>query len=136
MAGAAVFGALAGGGLLLVLRLRLTPWALHLPEVFTILLFSILFAPLFASLINRSAGSTTFESFEFISETPYLSSPYGLLKGEKIKPTGYALRVREKGRLLRFQYQKQAYYPLTRTGDPILLPVKHGLLGFRVVELR
>lgn len=128
-------GGLAGGGLLYGLRRRLTPWANHLPEVFTIVLFSLLVMPLLVSLLNRTGGQVSHQPFEFVSETPYLSTSYGLLKGEKIKPSGYALRVKENGRLYRFQYKTQAYFPLTKPGETVLLPVRKGLLGFRVIEL-
>lgn len=126
---------LAAGGILWYLRERFRPWERHLPEALFALVFCPLFAPLAGSLLNRSIGKTAYEPFEFIAETPYVASGYGLLKGEKIKPGGYILTVREKGRGLQFKYKKQVYYPLTRPGETILLPVKKGLLGFRVVLL-
>ncbi len=129
-------GALAAIGVLFSLRRRLTPWENHLPEVFTVLVFSILFMPLFGSLLNRAGGDSKHQSFDFLAETPYLASNYGLLKGEKIRPTGYYLDVRESGRLLRFKYTTQSYFPNTQPGDPILLPIRKGWLGFRVMELR
>jgi len=134
--GAFLVGALAGSSLLYFLRHRFTPWENHMPEAGTILAFSILFAPLAGSLLNRAGGEQQLQSFEFVSEQPYISSNYGLLKGEKIKPTGYHLYVREGARLLRFQYKSQAYYPITRPGEPVLLPVHKGLLGFRIMELK
>ena len=136
LTGSLVLGALAGGVLLYVLRQRLTPWDNHLPELFIILFFSILVMPLLGSLLNRAGGTRSFEPFEFESEMPYIASNYGLLKGEKIRPSGYALRVKENGRIYRFQYKSQAYYPLTKPGEKVLLPVRKGLLGFRVVELK
>lgn len=134
--GAGMAGALAGGSMLYALRHRLTPWEQHLPELFTILIFSVLFAPLFISLANRAGCKTEYQPFLFESELPYFSSNYGLLKGEKIKPTGYSLRVKEGNKLYRFLYKRQPYYPLTQPGDTVLLPVCHGWLGFRVMELR
>ena len=135
LAGGFLLGALAGGGAVYALRERLTPWENHLPEVFILLFFSLLFMPLLGSLLNRAGGQVEYQPFEFVSETPYISSNYGLLKSEKIKPSGYALRVKENGRLYRFQYKTQAYFPLTKPGETVLLPVRKGLLGFRVVEL-
>lgn len=129
-------GALAGSGMIYTLRHRLTPWGRHLPEVAIILAFPVIFAPLFGSLINRAGGELEHQSFGFISEQPYVSSNYGLLKGEKIKPTGYRLYVKEGARVLKFRYKSQAYYPITRQGEIVLLPVRKGLLGFRVMELR
>ncbi|MBV6439181.1 MAG: hypothetical protein DYG98_20505 [Haliscomenobacteraceae bacterium CHB4] len=117
-------------------RNRFTPWERHLPEVLFLLIFSVLFAPLFGSLLNRSLGKNSHQSFEFVSETPYLASNYGILKGEKLKPTGYYLIVKEKGRELRFQYKTQSYYPLTKSGETVFLPVRSGLFGYRVVLLK
>lgn len=131
-----VAGALTGAAFVYALRQRLTPWDRHWPEVGVMLAFPLIFAPLFGSMINRAGGAREHQSFEFISEQPYISSNYGLLKGEKIKPTGYRLYVRESGRVLKFQYKSQAYYPLTRPGEAVLLPVRKGVLGFRVMELR
>lgn len=117
-------------------RERFTPWERHTPEVLFILIFSVLFAPLLGSLINRTLGNTTNQSFEFISEAPYFSSNYGILRGEKLRPTGWYLNVRENGHLRTFKYTTQAYYPLTKPGDTILLPVRKGLFGCRVVLLK
>lgn len=136
VAGSFVVGALAAGGLAYALRRRLTPWGKHVPEVLLIAVFTLLFAPLFGSLLNRTGAPVTNQSFDFFSEKPYLASSYGLLKGEKIKPTGYFLEVREGERLMRFKYKRQAYYPNTQPGDPILLPVQKGWFGFRVMRLR
>ncbi|HNE29784.1 MAG TPA: hypothetical protein PKL15_03415 [Saprospiraceae bacterium] len=128
-------GAVLAAALLCFFRARLTPWERHLPELMTILVFTVLFGPLMASLLNRLGGKSEYQSFEFLAEAPYLSSNYGLLKGEKMRPTGYYLDVRENGRLLRFKYKTQAYYPNTRPGEPVLLPVRRGVLGFRVMTL-
>ncbi|GAB4489680.1 MAG: hypothetical protein OHK0019_07600 [Saprospiraceae bacterium] len=117
-------------------RERFTPWERHTPEVLFILIFSVLFAPLFGSLINRALAKTENQSFEFISETPYFSSNYGILKSEKLRPTGWYLNAQENGRQHTFKYTNQAYYPLTKPGDTILLPVRKGLFGCRVVLLK
>ncbi len=131
-----IAGAVLAGGLLYALRRRLTPLTNHVPELMTILVFTVLLGPLMLSLLNRLGGRESYQSFEFLAETPYLASNYGFLKGEKLRPTGYHLQVREKGRLLRFKYKTQAYYPNTQPGDPVLLPVRKGLLGYRVMTLR
>lgn len=135
VAGAMGAGALLAGAVLYGFRQRLQPWDRHLPEIAIPLVFTILFAPLFASLLNRAGGTIENQSFEFVSEMPYLSSNYGLLKGEKIKPSGIRLQVKEQGKLFRFQYKKQPYFPITEPGEPVLLPMRRGLLGFRVLEL-
>lgn len=128
-------GAVVAASVLYALRKRLTPWESHLPETFTISVFLVLFAPLFASLLNRAGGEREHQEFVFVSEMPYLSSGYGLLKGEKIKPSGYRLTVQEGTEVYRFQYKKQEYFPLTKPGEAIELPVRKGLFGVRVMEL-
>ena len=70
------------------------------------------------------------------SAWPYFASGYGVLKDEKIQPTGYYLLVRQNGQMHRFKYKKQAYYPLTKPGEVIMLPVQRGIFGPRVVLLK
>lgn len=128
--------ALLGAGLIWRFRERFTPWSRHVTEIALLLLFSMLFAPLFGSLLNRTLGKSENQSFTFIAETPYIASGYGFMKNTSLKPTGYFLEVSDRsGQRLRLRYKKQAYYPITRRGDPILLPVRRGLFGVRVVEL-
>ncbi len=134
--GAVFFGALAAGALLYALRNRLTPWRNHLPEVLLIAIFLPLFSPLIASLINRAGGKVSHQTFEFVSETPYVAAAYGWLRFQPIEVTGYRLVVREGNRLHRFQYRKQPYFPLTRPGEQVLLPVRRGLLGVEVMVLK
>ncbi|MBK9335660.1 MAG: hypothetical protein IPM98_03330 [Lewinellaceae bacterium] len=134
--GAMLAGAIVAAAVLYALRNRLTPWENHLPETLTIAVFCVLFAPLFGSLLNRAGGVTEYQPFVFVSEMPYLAAGYGLIKGEKIKPSGIRLTVKEHDRTYRFQYQKQVYFPLTKPGETVLLPVRKGLLGLRVVELK
>lgn len=134
--GSMLVAALLAAGALWLGRERFTPWDRHVPEVLFVLIFSVLFAPLFGSLLNRALGKNENQSFEFVSETPYLASNYGVLKGEKLQPTGYYLTVKERGKELRFRYETQSYYPLTNPGETILLPVRTGLFGYRVVLLK
>lgn len=117
-------------------RERFSPLERHLPEVLLISVFSLLFAPLFGSLLNRGLGSPRPRSFEFVAETAYYASGYGILKGEKLKPTGWKLQVKDAGKILRFQYKKQAYFPLSKPGDVIMLPIQKGLFGIEVMELK
>jgi hypothetical protein len=132
---AMLFGAGAASVVLYAKRARFTPLRRHIPELAAIIIAVVLFSPLLVSLLNRSLGKTENQAFEFVSETPYIAAVYGILKGEKLKPDGYHLVVRENGRTHRFRYKKQAYYPITRPGERVLLPVRKGLFGFRVVML-
>ncbi len=127
---------LLGAGLLWWFRERLQPWSRHVTEIALVLTFSVLFAPLFGSLLNRGLGKTESQSFIFIAETPYIAMGYGFMKNTSLKPTGYFLAVSDRsGQRLRLRYKKQAYYPITRPGEAISLPVRRGLFGIRVVEL-
>jgi len=134
-------GALIAGLLIAVLIValsfkKLAPLGRHIPELLFIGSVSLIFSPLFASLLNRYPGTDELQSFEFVSETPFIASRYGILKDEKLKPTGYQLKVRYKGRELSFRYKTQAYFPVTRPGEEILVPVRRGILGFSVVMLK
>ncbi len=136
LVGSITVAALGAGALLYALRERFSPWRRHVPETALIVSGFLLFAPLFGSLFNRLAGRPAYEPFTFVAEIPYLASRYGVLKGEHIQPTGYHLTVRsESGQTHRFRYRQQAYYPITKPGESILLPVRKGLFGVRVVTL-
>lgn len=115
---------------------KLSPPGRHIPELLFIGSVSLIFSPLFASLLNRYPGTDELRSLEFVSETPFLASQYGVLKGEKLKPTGYRLKVRHQGREISFRYKSQAYFPLTKPGEEILVPVRKGIFGFDVVMLK
>ena len=134
--GSVLLGLAAAGAGLWLGRQRFTPWNRHRLEVLVIVVFSLLFSPLFGSLLNRAFSLKSYESFEFVSEKPYFASGYGVLKDEKIQPTGYYLLVRQNGQMHRFKYKKQAYYPLTKPGEVIMLPVQRGIFGPRVVLLK
>ncbi|MCS7037108.1 MAG: hypothetical protein RMJ33_09580 [Saprospiraceae bacterium] len=134
--GAFLFGLLLAGALLYFLRKRLTPWANHLPEVLLIVFFIPLFMPLFASRLNRAGGSVEHRPFKFVAEAPYVASAYGWLRYQPIEVTGYRLIVKDGEHLRQFQYKSQPYFPITQPGDTVLLPVRCGLLGVEVMELK
>ena len=134
--GAIAAGLALGGGLWYRWRARFSPAQNHTPEILSTLILPALFMPLFASLLNRAGGPVAHESFEFISEVPYIASKYGVLRGETLRPTGYYLTVAERGRQYRLRYSQQAFYPITHQGETVLLPVRRGLLGFRVVQFQ
>jgi len=112
------------------------PWEEHFPTAVMILIFCLVFAPLFGSLLNRGLGHETVQSFNFVSETAYFASGYGVLKGEKLKPTGWKLLLRERDHEWRLSYKNQAYFPLTKSGEQINLPMIQGFLGVRVATLK
>jgi hypothetical protein len=127
------------GGALWYWRERFTPFERHFPEVVLILVFSVLFAPLFGSLLNRSLEKTKPSPFEFVAETAYFASGYGILKGEKLTPTGWRLTVREGKRERRLKYKSQAYFPLSKPGIKYSCPFVRGFWErgwFNYVNLR
>lgn len=133
----AIVAALAlAGGFLYFFRTRFQPWQRHQTEITLLFFLSAFFAPLLASLLNRGLSRSAEQSFEFIAERPYVASGYGILKGETLKPSGYYLDVRQNGQLYRFSYKSQAFFPLTRPGELILLPLQKGLFGCRVISLK
>lgn len=134
-----VLGAMAiGAGIIALgvyaLRSRFQPWDRHVTELLLLGVFGVLFSPLFGSWLNRAVGQVQYESFEFVSETPYLTAGYGVIKGKKISPTGYRLQVRREGQLYRLRYRQHAYFPLSRPGDTVALPLRTGLFGVQVME--
>ena len=136
VAGALVAGSVAAAALLYRWRGRFAPAGRHVPEILLISLGCLLFSPLVASVLNRVFGRDTRESCEFLDERPFVSTGgYGMLRTGQIRISGYQLDVRENGRLLRFRYKKQAYFPITKPGEEVLVPIRKGLFGFRVVTL-
>ena len=136
LAGALLAGLLVAVLIVILSFSKLKPLGRHIPELLFIGSVSIIFSPLFASIINRSMGPDELKSFEFVSETPFVASQYGLLEGEKPKPTGYRLKVKYEGREISFRYKSQAYFPLTKPGEEIMLPLHKGCFGFYTVMLK
>ena len=129
-------GTLLAVGIVWLWRSRFMPWEEHFPTAVMILIFSLVFSPLFGSLLNRGLGHEETQSFGFIAETAYYSTGYGVLKGEKLKPTGWKLLLLEGNQEWRLSYKGPACFPLTKPGEQIILPVKQGFLGVRVVSLK
>lgn len=120
-----------------IFRQRLLPISKHRPELVFFFFPMIFFAPLAGSRFNRLSETVENQEFKFVSEVPYLASAGGFLKGEKLEPTGFRLTVRlDDGSLKIFKYRQQAYFPLTRPEELILLPMRQGLLGFEVLALK
>ncbi len=133
--GSMLFSLCCSGLYLWWYQTKFKPWDRHLPEVFIIAVLPMVFSPLAGSLLNRTLGTTSTSSFEFVSEMPFMATGYGIMKGQKIQPTGYFLHVKEGTKMRRFRYKNQAYYPITKPGERVLLPTINGLFGFRVVKM-
>jgi hypothetical protein len=122
--------------LLFLLRNRWKPlqeyWMGIVFLVFPILFFS----PLFGSWLNRSNGTLNNETFQFVAESPYIAEAYGVLKNQKLRPAGYQLTAIQEGKTYKFKYKTQPYFPLSKSGDKIQIPIKTGLLGTKVVDLK
>ena len=140
-----IFGSLAVGlilsiALLILLRKRLVPLDNHLPEIFSIVFAFLIFSPLFGSLFNRLGASESVErSFIFEQEKPFKMGGFGWTTFIQNRPTamGWQLFVNDGERKrYRFRYEKQAYFPLTKSGEVILLPLKTGLFGFPIIDLK
>jgi hypothetical protein len=134
--GSMITGLLASAGLIWRFRERFTPWDRHRPDVTFIVVSCVFFMPLLGSWVNRGLGETEMQSFDFVAEVPYFASGYGILKGEKFKPSGFHLHVLDKGVKRRFKYKSQSYYPLTKPGEKIMLPIRKGVFGANVVLLK
>lgn len=115
---------------------RLRPWSNHAPELIFIFIICLIFSPLAGSLLNRAFGKTTNQSFEFVAEKPYVASAYGLVRFQKVQASGYHLLVRDQAGNYRFKYTSQSYYPNTKPGEAILLPIRTGLFGIRIMMLK
>lgn len=138
-----VFGSMAVGLflsiiLLILLKKKLSPLENHLPEIISIAVVFVLFAPLFGNLLNRLGASEKAErSFFFEKETAFKMSRFGWLASlQSEPPAGYHLFVNDGKKRFRFRYQKQPYFPITKPGEVILLPVKTGLFGFPIIDLK
>ncbi len=134
--GSMVVGLMVSSALLWRFRERFTPWERHRPDVAFIVVSSMFFSPLLGSWINRGLGETELQSFDFVAETPFVASGYGILQGEKLKPSGYHLHVIDNGTKRRFKYKSQQYYPLTKPREKIMLPIRKGIFGARVMLLK
>ncbi len=134
--GSMIVGLLVSAGMIWRFRERFTPWDRHRPDVTFIVVSSMFFMPLLGSWLNRGLGETEMQPFSFVAETPYFASGYGILQGEKVKPSGYHLHVLDKSVKRRFKYKTQQYFPITKPGEEILLPVRKGIFGARVMLLK
>jgi hypothetical protein len=133
--GSFLFGLLFSAGVIWYFRDRFTPLQRHFPEIAVITLLITIFSPLAGSLLNRLARTTQYEQFIFSSEQAYVARGYGILKTESLRPTGWILSVERNGHYYQFKYKDQPYFPITKPGEIIELPVKHGLFGFEVISL-
>ena len=130
-----VAGLAIAGGILWYKRERFTPVSKHLPEIGVIGLLIVFFSPLFGSWLNRLPGRSGYEQFIFKSEQGYISTGYGILRSESIRPTGWILIVEKNNKTYRFKYKDQPYFPITKPGETIELPMIHGIFGCDILEL-
>jgi hypothetical protein len=124
------------GGLFWRFRDRWTPIQRHLPGLALIAITALIFAPLLGSWLNRLPARSEYQTFQFVAERAWFKSGYGLLKDESIQPNEYHLWVMEDANMRQFKYKQQPYFPMTQPGQDIQLPMRKGLLGVRVMELR
>ncbi|HMQ48070.1 MAG TPA: hypothetical protein PKA00_11920 [Saprospiraceae bacterium] len=97
----------------------------------------VLFAPFVASWSNRVAfwQESRTEPVVFVQAQAYYASRSGPLKGEKIKPSGWAYFFYYRGKLRRIKSKEQWAIPAQMNrGDTLLLNMKRGLWGFDVVR--
>lgn len=136
LAGSLVAGLLVAGLIVWRYRRRFLPWSSHAPEVILIFVGCLIFSPLAGSRLNRAFGKTKYQSFVFVAEVPYVASAYGLVRFQKVQASGYHLLVRDNAGNYRFKYVTQSFFPNTRAGESILLPIRTGLFGVRIMMLQ
>jgi hypothetical protein len=97
----------------------------------TVILFFVIFLPLFGHLTNRGLGSRTPEPTEFVffAENPF-AQRFGLQNGEPIEPDGYYLFVLKEGITFRFPVKESLASGLER-GDTLSLGLCRGLWGYQ-----
>lgn len=103
---------------------------------FFILLCTI-FMPLFGSLSNRllSFQKAQPEQVEFVEQSPFYASRLGVIKGEKIQPTGYNNFFYRNNKLYRVKTSERLFSENLEKGDSIDIPIKKGLWGIAWVQL-
>jgi multisubunit Na+/H+ antiporter MnhG subunit len=117
-------------------RNRFKPWNLHRPEVFSIIIAFLVFAPLLGSLSNRLLGKSSHRSFTFVAERSYIKEPYGMLKKQTVKNTYFLLEVDDRGIKRQFKSKNGPYFPITKPGELIQLPITEGFWGMDVVLIK
>lgn len=134
-----VFWSMAAGALAgLVLGWRFRQTADSLTEKIQLFVFftiiCMIFAPLTGSLSNRllSPHPLRDQPVTVAEEQPFLSEPYGLIKGEKPKTSGYYTFFYYDGKLRRIKNREAVFSGLQR-GDTGMLRMRKGLWGPEVV---
>lgn len=104
-------------------------------QIYTFFVFiCVIFMPLFGNLSNRllSFAPARVMEVEFVEESAFYASNYGVIKGEKIKASGYYFFFYRDGKLERIKNNKPLF-PDKARGDMVPLRVKKGLWGFQLV---
>ncbi len=100
-----------------------------------VIVLTLVFTPLYLSLINRwlDFSDTEYKEAYFEKADAYISEKYGVLKGEDVKIAGYKLILIMDQEVLQFK-AKQNPFPNNKKGDKVLLPIKKGLLGVQYIS--
>lgn len=98
-------------------------------------LMGAMFGPLFGSWLNRlpSRREPVVIQARFIEEKPYAQRPFGVLEGETVEPDGYYIFVLFEDAIHRFQSPVQRFRN-AKKNEMVELPMRKGLLGFRLVD--
>ncbi len=128
---AVLVGILAAVVLIFLLKKRLRTW----PEKMAVGFLIVLITPLKAEFLNRwGAEKGGHESFIFQREEARFAG-LGLQKGEVVRPNQFILRLEKGGKNFAFKHRKHTLFPLTKTGEEVLLPFKKGRFGFKIIDL-
>lgn len=107
-------------------------------RVFLFCLFPcVFFAPLMGSWSNRLAGwqEGRAEPVVFAQAQAYYASRSGPIKGEKVKPSGWAYFFYYREKLRRIKHKQEWRIPAqTNRGDTLFLNMRKGLWGYDVVQ--
>ncbi len=101
--------------------------------VFFIVL-SMVFMPLLVSLSNRFVTLKPSASInvDYVGTEAFYSDRFGLIKGQKVEPTGYYLFFYYNNRLQRIELKAPIFKDSVR-GATITLPVWQGIWGHQVI---
>lgn len=96
---------------------------------------ALVFMPLFLSLANRYLDfrNPDFIEAELVSHRQLVHQPFGYVKGEELKVTGYKTGVILDKKVFTFQ-TKENPFPGREIGSKVSVPIYRGALGIRYIE--